>query len=275
MTPSQEFAQKRAEAEQLIREHAPARLQEQLISLLRPAIALTATRSDDAQIPLGASKFGGAPDVPLEFEWPMWNEKPLGFLAQINLEEVALFDVEGVLPKSGLLLFFLSLDEQNPVWGEPEQREGWRALFTGEPLHRVEPPTNSHWIVPLLTQQVVFDWGWSFSNNSFENVEWDEDEWSDFQWEILERPPHRMFGCAYAPQLSPLVVATNGFQGKSAEALYDEVSTTDWELLLQLDTGANEFFAGHDDLGWFYFLIRRNDLKNGDFSCVWFNEQCT
>jgi len=75
MTPAQSFAQKRAEAETLIRQHAPARLQEQLISLLRPAIALSATRTDDALIPLGASKFGGAPDVPPDFEWPMWNEK--------------------------------------------------------------------------------------------------------------------------------------------------------------------------------------------------------
>jgi len=60
MTPPEEFTHKRAQAESLIRQHAPARLQEQLIALLRPAIALTATRTDDAQIEGGASKFGGA-----------------------------------------------------------------------------------------------------------------------------------------------------------------------------------------------------------------------
>ncbi len=84
MTPTESFARKRAEAETLIRQHAPARLQEPLIALLRPAIALSATRTDDALIPLGASKFGGAPDVPADFEWPMWNEKPLGFLARVK-----------------------------------------------------------------------------------------------------------------------------------------------------------------------------------------------
>ncbi len=84
MTPAETYAQKRAEAVELIRKHAPARLQTALIELLRPAIALSATRVEDAQIPLGASKFGGAPDVPLGFVWPTWDEKPLGFLAQIN-----------------------------------------------------------------------------------------------------------------------------------------------------------------------------------------------
>ncbi len=111
MTPKEEFTAKRVEAEQLIRQHAPERLQEQLISLLRPAIALSATRTEDAQIPLGASKFGGAPDVPPDFEWPVWNGKPLGFLAQINLEEVEPFDVENQLPKSGLLSFFYDFQE--------------------------------------------------------------------------------------------------------------------------------------------------------------------
>ncbi len=127
MTPAEQFAQKRAQAEQLIRQYAPQRLQEQLIALLRPAIALTATRTEDAQIPVGASKFGGAPDAPTEFEWPMWNEKPLGFLAQINLEEVAPFDVEEVLPKSGLLLFFYDFEEM--PWGGAESDAGsWRVL---------------------------------------------------------------------------------------------------------------------------------------------------
>ena len=64
MTPQEEFAAKRGEAESLIRQHAPERLQEQLIALLRPAIALTATRTDDAQIPIGASKFPARPMFP-------------------------------------------------------------------------------------------------------------------------------------------------------------------------------------------------------------------
>ncbi len=39
MTPNETYAQKRAEAIELIRKHAPARLQDSLIELLRPVIA--------------------------------------------------------------------------------------------------------------------------------------------------------------------------------------------------------------------------------------------
>ena len=71
MTPTEEFAQKRAEAVALIEKHASPRLQAQLIEALRPAIALKPSRCNDDEISVGASKFGGAPDVPEGFEWPM------------------------------------------------------------------------------------------------------------------------------------------------------------------------------------------------------------
>ena len=108
MTPTEDFAKRRQQAEALIRQQAPANLHEKLIALLRPAIALTTTRADDTQLPIGSSKFGGSPDVPNGFEWPMWNEEPLSFLVQINLEEIASYDDQELLPKHGLLSFFFS-----------------------------------------------------------------------------------------------------------------------------------------------------------------------
>ena len=71
MTPAEQFAHKRSHAVALIREHAPQRLQDSLIELLRPAIALGIERCDDDSIAIGASKFGGAPDVAAGFEWPI------------------------------------------------------------------------------------------------------------------------------------------------------------------------------------------------------------
>ena len=86
MMPADQTAQQRSHAIALIREHAPPRLQPSLIDLLRPAIALNVERRDEDSMPIGASKFGGAPDVAATFEWPQWNDKSLGFLAQIDLE---------------------------------------------------------------------------------------------------------------------------------------------------------------------------------------------
>jgi uncharacterized protein YwqG len=130
MTSAEQYTAKRIEAESLIRTHAPQRLQSALIDLLRPAIALSATRLVDEEIPLGASKFGGAPDVPEGFVWPTWNEKPLGFLAQINLEEVGPFDVEKQLPQSGLLSFFYEVDE--PEFTDISTKGSWKVLFFPE-----------------------------------------------------------------------------------------------------------------------------------------------
>ena len=65
------------------------------------------------------SKLGGKPDVPEDFEWPMFEGKddytpsyrakklrPLTFICQIDFEEIAPFDKENILPKNGILSLF-------------------------------------------------------------------------------------------------------------------------------------------------------------------------
>ena len=273
---AENYAQKRSEIEALIHQHAPASSHTELIALLHPAIALNATLADDAQIPLGASKFGGAPDVPTDFVWPTWKGKSLTFLAQINLAEVASLEIEKQLPSVGVLLFFVMLDEESSLWEEPEQRDCWRVIWAREPLRRTVPPADSHWIVALNTHRVSFEAEWAFDNTDSGDLGMDENMWFDFQSQMLERAPHRMLTCPYAPQLSPLAYAANCALGKSGYDLYDEsVATDDWILLLQLDTGAGDFFDNIHDVGWLYFMIRRDELKNRDFSQVWLNEQCT
>ncbi len=271
MTSAETLAHKRHEAESLIRRCAPLSALAQFIEALRSAIVLKAMPIEDAQIPLGASKFGGAPDVPAGFEWPTWKGKSLGFCAQINLQEIVPFDVGNQLPDRGILLFFMALDEENPIWGEPNQREGWRVMWGDEPLQRLAPPVDSYWIAPQNTQRVTFDLNWVI-----DEVATYKPAPQELEWELIEEHPHRMLTCPYVVQLSPLIVAANGIRGRSGFALYEDTTATDdWLLLLQLDTLAGEFFAGLDDVGWVYFMIRREDLTKRDFSRVWFNQQCT
>lgn len=70
---------------------------------------------------LGATRFGGKPDVPPDFVWPTYEgesydhvvkDRPLTFLAQFNCEELAQFDKEHLLPDHGLLSFFYETDTQ-------------------------------------------------------------------------------------------------------------------------------------------------------------------
>lgn len=57
--------------------------------------------------PIGATRFGGMPDLPPETAWPRdGHGAPLSFYAQIDLGDLAGAPAAAVLPKSGLLSFF-------------------------------------------------------------------------------------------------------------------------------------------------------------------------
>ena len=60
----------------------------------------------------GRSHWWGFPDLPEAFEWPCGrdSETLLTFICQIRLEEIAEFDLEGMLPHRGMLWFFADLD---------------------------------------------------------------------------------------------------------------------------------------------------------------------
>lgn len=78
------------------------------------------------------SKIGGYPSVPADFEWPLNRETKLDFLFQINLEELHLYDVEGLLPEKGLLLFFY--DGKNyPDGYDLDHKGGWKVIYIKEP----------------------------------------------------------------------------------------------------------------------------------------------
>ena len=61
------------EAAAIIRKSESAELAETMIEELRPSILIDATRVRLQDLPLGASRMGGIPDLPKGFEWPHWN----------------------------------------------------------------------------------------------------------------------------------------------------------------------------------------------------------
>lgn len=64
-----------------------------------------------------SSKWWGDPDLPPQLEYPLFaceedgEEYPLTFVCQINCEEIAPFDKEGLLPHEGMLYFFAAIDD--------------------------------------------------------------------------------------------------------------------------------------------------------------------
>src|SRR5262245_21574457 len=101
---------------------------DRLMPLVRPAVRLRTRPDEDDGLSTGASKIGGAPDLASPDDWPMWKDRPLSFLAQINLTDLALFDCCAVLPRSGLLQFFFVEDQS--TWGfDPNDRGSWAVRF--------------------------------------------------------------------------------------------------------------------------------------------------
>jgi len=95
-------------------------------TLARPSIRLFTTPVEESSLQVGVSKLGGLPDLPAGTQWPEWNGLPQSFIAQIRLDDLHSYDVQGVLPRYGMLWFFY--DAQQQTFGEnPADAGGWRS----------------------------------------------------------------------------------------------------------------------------------------------------
>jgi uncharacterized protein YwqG len=84
-------------------------LWEDFEKVLRPTIFLRKGELvDDENIPVGASKFGGFPDLPPDLDLPVdSNSEVCSLVVQVDLADIATLDEENLLPKTGLLSFFM------------------------------------------------------------------------------------------------------------------------------------------------------------------------
>jgi uncharacterized protein YwqG len=116
------------EIREALRDAGLERLADVAERLTLPAIRIEPTMVDEDTIPIGASKFGGRPDLPPDFIWPEWKGTGLTFLAQFQLSELVSYDVERLLPNDGMLYFFYEVEAQ-PWGGEPPDRGVWQVMF--------------------------------------------------------------------------------------------------------------------------------------------------
>ncbi len=248
-------------------------MQDAVIERLLPAIALAATRADDDEIAIGASKFGGAPDVPDGFAWPMRDDAPLVFMAQINLAEIAPFDIENQLPSSGVLSFFYDMNEDGDwPFGEMADEGGWRVFHFEGDLERAQVPEQAQISHGLQTATVKPQIFCSVPTSTFwinaEDDEFTEEE--EGQWEELlekfEKSRHSL-----AMLNHPHIIQN--------DARYETANWTgrgtldDWIVLLQMDID-KEIDWMWGDTGAMFYLMHRDDLKARDWDKCWLNAQC-
>ncbi|WP_194542324.1 YwqG family protein [Paenibacillus sp. JZ16] len=95
----------------IIKEHQFEHAADYLIEHMRQGIRLSKKGVEDYARPCH-SRIGGDPDLPEEIEWPLTSDgTPMTFLAQLQLRDVAAHDATASLPLSGMLYFFIGVDE--------------------------------------------------------------------------------------------------------------------------------------------------------------------
>ena len=86
---------------------------------------------------LGSSRLGGCPDLPQGRRWPRLDGRPLMFLAQLNLGDLADLATVPGLPTEGLLSVFVDLDPESD-----DPRAVRVEIVRTERLHRCDWPSD-------------------------------------------------------------------------------------------------------------------------------------
>ena len=138
----------------LIREVGLGHIEDKLMQAAWPSLRLHLHPADESAIPIGGTKFGGAPDLPPGFEWPVWQGYPesdrpqyppgefkyedgaQGFLAQFRLEDLAAYDLGGALPASGMLYFFCATWKAAIGYDE-EDHDCWKVFYYNGDLSKL------------------------------------------------------------------------------------------------------------------------------------------
>lgn len=266
-----------------------ARVADHIARLVQPCIRIYTTPTKDDDIPVGESKFGGDPDLPMDFQWPEWNGQPLAFLAQINLSTIAKNPISALLPPKGLLSFFYDCEQS--TWGfDPKDKESWRVcFFPNDSLIRTSPaasmPDHANYAACALTFEdgLTFP-GWeSLYIQALNLTDTECEKYCAFDTsEEREGHGHQLLGHPKEIQSEMQLecqLAFNGVYCGDAKGYQDprvrelEHDASQWRLLFQCDSDDNVGWMW-GDVGRLYFWIAESDIESRRFENVWMILQC-
>ena len=259
------------DAENKLEKNAISRIEDILTNLKREKISIKFVSLQVEPLPIGASKYGGQPDVPDGFEWPIDKDgRPLSLLLQINCADIAALDKENLLPKSGMLYFFYQVSEQ--PWDNTTN--GARVLYFDAPiakLHKKNYPNN------LTEEETITERALQFkvdiSYPSFDDLlglsqdsQYLIDHWDEYT-------------AAYERLAEDYLndEAGTGFMMGYAELIQSSIvdNLENNVLLLQLDSDEeNDDGVMFGDCGSIYYYLSRQDLIDRRFDRLTFELQC-
>lgn len=260
----------------------------------------------------GQSRLGGRPDVPRDFEWPRFQDKdddsadanrPLTFLAQVNLADATRYDTEGLLPTAGVLSFFYEMETQE--WGfDPRDKGSARVFFFEDPAT----------LRPASVPDDLDDWFPDGQAISYRNMV-DLPAWlgftelpeevrrtnplpvplTDIEWEDYDAMREeygapsegddavttKLLGhpdVVQNPMEAECEMVTRGMaDGAEGEEISQELrddiekASRDWTLLFQMGTDSGLEFG---DVGHINYWIKKQDLARRDFDKASLILQC-
>ncbi len=283
-----------------------AKLKEKIMKLARNEIRIT--YSENGAVPdAAASKIGGRPALPADFQWEEYTGKgyfndepesrPLSFLAQINLKDIEALDTENLLPKTGVLSFFYELISME--WGFNTADKGCARVYyfpDESVLAQRDFPDNmeqeamlpefamklkKHISLPSVESYPESDEieDWDDYTEACAECGYEYDEWGEYTKllgypDVIQSPMEqecesisRGYNCGNPEDYAKI----------PQEELPDiEEKSKEWTLLFQMgtiETEDMELMFG--DCGHIYFWIRKEDLKNRNFDNVWLVLQCS
>ena len=234
----------------------------------------------DAVDVVSRSRMGGAPSVPVGFEWPELDGVPLMFVGQIDVADLAQVAGLDATPERGLLSFWIDSREVCD-WDSPPHQGQWQVYLFDTAEKRLEwhhllpPPArlNSYalgfeaettWPSMDLVQSVLGidrDSAWQYAAVVSNNGD--------------AGPYHRMFGHPDEVQEDDMreeaQLAAHGLRSADLSRRQIELrkevigGAKDWVLLLQVDCDSAVGFRG----GRLFYWIRREDLAAGRVDKCW------
>ena len=262
-------------------------------AVVKDAIHIELRTAQEEEIPLGASRMGGLPDLPDGIAWFRHKKTklPLSFICQINFAETTAYDQGHKLPDHGILYFFYDTSMDMP-WGfDPNDGNG-KALYYYEGdlsnLKRVDAPEDLEECGSVFAPSIMrFEHGIDFpdlESSAGEKLPLKEDD-ADKYYEILDgisEPDNKLLGHSNNIQggmeLDCELVTqklycgdSSGYREGRARGL--DKNTDRWNLLLQVDSN-EDLGMMWGDAGRLYVWITDEDLEAKNFNASWVILQC-
>lgn len=245
-------------------------MEENILASMHECIHVQPTKSLAHKV--ASSRLGGSPNLPVGWTYPTFQNEPLVFIGQLNLEEIQAAGVANELPERGLLYFFYEAAEQS-VYGELKNRDGWRVLYFDGDLSTLQPAPypGDHEYGTLPANDLLLRKGLSLHA---EAITVPDKYWDAYYDEFL--PAFSEINGSYLCN-HQILGHPHNIQGDVFEEIdyfRNVESGGPYTLLLQVDSDETNLNVMWGDVGTIYFVIANDDLRARRFENSYFSYQC-